>query len=173
MPLLTEISSLLFDFSSDKWRFLLFVDLPSYESRHWAKCVQSVFSHQAIPDEMSPEEILAQARSAASRAKLNLDSAKKKVRVGFLRKKEKGEIAFAVTEEKSQSHRDDFEDEKPNLHIAAKSSASSAGLIHLGKDAPAEEDAFDLFNNKNRFVKELPAILKPVEKPVDKVSHPF
>merc|ERR1719187_1039674 len=57
---------------------------------------------QAIPDEMSPEEILAQARSAASRAKMNLDSAKKKIRVGFLRKKDKGEIAYAITEDKDR-----------------------------------------------------------------------
>ena len=64
-------------------RFYLFLSCPS-------------FPPKAIPDEMSPEEILAQARSASSRAKRNLDTAQKKVRVGFLRKKEKmGMPAYA------------------------------------------------------------------------------
>ena len=128
---------------------------------------------------MSPEEILAQARSAASRAKNNLDRAKKKVRVGFLRKKDKGEIAYAVTEDKdrvktenaiSDSSDRESEDEKPHLHIAVKSNSSSLGSMQSGKEVSADEDSYDVFNNKNRFLIELPTMLKPVEKPVDKVS---
>ena len=162
-------------------------------SKNNQTCISSLLvpPFKAIPDEMSPEEILAQARSAASRAKRNLDTAQKKVRVGFLRKKEKGEIAFAVTEDKfrvkaetpvdssnssssSLSFVSSRRDEKPHLHNVVKPfSSSSSNSSASNREDSVKEDAFDLFDNRKRFLKEMSASLKPKEKPIDKVSKAF
>ena len=128
---------------------------------------------------MSPEEILAQARSAASRAKRNLDSARKKIRVGFLRKKEKGEIAYAITEDRDRVKLETVVDDakcevdadRPPTLITAKALPSSGGSSLSGKEEPLKDDVLDLYDNKRRFVKELSASLKPKEKPVDKVHE--
>ena len=128
---------------------------------------------------MSPEEILAQARSAASRAKRNLDSARKKIRVGFLRKKEKGEIAYAITEDRDRVKLETVVDDakcevdadRPPTLITAKALPSSGGSSLSGKEEPLKDDVLDLYDNKRRFVKELSASLKPKEKPVDKVQE--
>ena len=124
---------------------------------------------------MSPEEILAQARSAAARAKRNLDSTQKKIRVGFLRKKEKGDISYALTEDKfrvkteTAIEKTKERSEKAYLHIAAKPLSSITPPSLPLKEETLKEEAFDLFDNRKRFLKEMSASLKPKEKPVDKV----
>ena len=131
---------------------------------------------------MSPEEILAQARSASAQAKRNLDAGRHQVRVGFLRKKEKGDIAFAVTEDQGRVKTEvAVETKEPSWRdqlLKSSRLTPCTKLLTVSTTTPSlplkeetlKEEAFDLFDNRRRFVKEMSASLKPKEKPIDKVG---